>query len=146
MSKDAQAKPDSVLDDPAVYPTDEVLLLHLGRAKSCFDAMLEHSRSRCAGLAATWKYYQDGKSWLLNLSLRKKTVCWVLVGHASFRTTFYLGAAVEARILASAIPTPSKDQYRASAGKKIRGVSVVIRTKKDLVAFRELLDIRLSKT
>ncbi len=134
---------EPVLSDPKVEPTDEVLAACLGRSKGVLDAALLHVQGRCPGAQAQWKYYRDGKSWLLSASWRKKTLFWLAAGHRRFRITFYLGPRAEADVLASAIPEEAKARYRESAGRKIRGVTLVLATKKDLAAFEELLELRL---
>jgi hypothetical protein len=133
-----------VLNDPELYPSDEVLALHLGRAKAAFAAMLEGNRSEHPDFEERWKFYNDGKSWLFNVSRKKKTLFWLSVGKGFFRTTFYLGAKAEEALLGSSLPEEIKAQYREAEGKKLRGVTLVARTKKDLEAYKALLAIKLA--
>jgi hypothetical protein len=132
-----------VLGDPEVYPSDEVLGAKLGRSKAAFDALFEKIRAGLPDLEEGWKYYQDGKSWLLKVSRKKKTLFWLSVREGSFRTTFYLGAGAEAAVMGSGLPEEPKEQFRASAAKKFHGVTVEVKAKKDLAAFEELLGIKL---
>lgn len=132
-----------VLGDPAVYPSDEVLASSLGRSKAAYDALFERARAGLPDLEAGWKYYNDGKSWLLKASRKKKTLFWLSAREGSFRTTFYLGAGAGEALLGSALPEGLKEQFRQSAGKKFHGVTVELKAKKDLAAFEGLLALKL---
>jgi len=135
---------EQVLSDPKVEPTDEVLAACLGRSKGVLDAALLHLRTRCPGSEARWRYYRDGKSWLLSASWKKKTLFWLSADHGAFRVTFYLPSSLEAALAAADLPAPVKSSFAASAGKKIRGATAVIRTPSDLSAFDTLLALKLS--
>jgi hypothetical protein len=135
-----------VLGDPGHYPTEAVLFSHLGRARAAFVAFFERSRALHPDLAEAWKYYNDGKSWLLNVSRKKKTLFWLSVREGAFRVTFYLGAKAEAELAASSLPDELKAQYRESAAKKSRPVTLVVRTLKDLGPCEELLSIKIGSS
>jgi hypothetical protein len=38
---------------------------------------------------STWRYYNDGKSWLLKTEYRKKTLFWLSVWQGYFKVSFY---------------------------------------------------------
>jgi hypothetical protein len=77
------------LKDQNVYPSDKVLEETLANS---FPAYLE-LRSRCSkelpGLSFEWRYYKDGNAWLCKAVYKKKTVFWLSVWDAFFKTTFY---------------------------------------------------------
>jgi len=68
---------------------------------------------------ATWRYYHDGKSWLLNVSQKKKTVFWLSVISGSFRITAYFTDKAKDAVRASRLSDELKEQFlgRASTGK-----------------------------
>lgn len=134
------------LGDPEILPSEEVIAGHLGRANAAYLAMLEHNRSAYPDSEERWKYYNDGKSWLFNLSRKKKTLLWLSVEDGFFRATFYLNAAGGEALLGSALPDELKEQFGAAEGKKIRGVTVHVKAKKDLEAYKELLAIKAAST
>lgn len=132
------------LSDPDVYPSDEVLDAILGPARPAYDALLDFLRAEYPDAVGAWKYYRDGGRWLLNVSRGKKgTVFWLTADPGSFRTTFYLASRHEDRVLESGLPEPLKEQYRASAGRKFRGITVTVRTVDDLDAWKVLVPIKL---
>jgi hypothetical protein len=131
------------LGDPAEYPGDEVLARHLGRAGPAYAALIESDASSRPAFGRTWKYYHDGKSWLQNVSSKKKTVYWLSVEEGAFRITFYLPSSAEAAVGSSGLPEAVKDRFRATAGKKFRALTLEIKSLKDLEAYAEAVAIKL---
>ena len=131
-----------VLSDPEVQPDDAVLASHLGEAMPAFLALRAHVRS--IGLAERWNYYKDGHSWLFNVSKKKGTVFWLGVEEGFFRVAFYFTARAEQAILGGDLPEGLKRQYLEASDKKLKGLSVVVRSAEDLEAWRALLAIRLA--
>jgi hypothetical protein len=106
--------------------------------------MLAYNHSEHPDFEERWKYYNDGKSWLFNISRKKKTLGWFSVNEGSYRTTFYLSPNGGEALLGSDLPEELKEQYRAAKGKKFRGVTVTVKAKKDLAAYKELLAIKMA--
>lgn len=134
----------AVLNDPAVYPTEEIFASHLGEVNAVFHALFERNHSRYPDFVETWKYYKDVKGWLFNVSRKKKTLFWLSIGKGWFRTTFYFPTKVEESILKSALPEDLKAKYRESSGKKFRGITLIIRESRDIDTYEELLCLKLS--
>lgn len=67
-------------------------------------SLFERNRAGHADFVQSWKYYNDGKSWLLNVSRKKKALFWLSVGDGWFRTTFYLSPKAEVAIMGSDLP------------------------------------------
>ncbi len=132
-----------VLTDPNIYPTEEVLSAHLGKAKSAFTSLFEFNHSIHPDFVEKWRYCNDGKSWLLNVSRKKKTVFWLSVHDGSFRTSFYLNSKFERDITESKIPKELKGQYLKESEKKFRAITVAIKSKKDVDIYKELLSIKM---
>ena len=132
-----------VLSDPAVYPTNEVLASHLGKAMTSFTQLFEFNHANFPEFVERWKYYNDGKSWLLNVSRKKKTLFWLSVKDGCFRTTFYLNSKGVQRVPGSGIPQELKDEFKESEGQKFRAVRVVIKNKKDLGIYKEMLALKM---
>ncbi|MBU1512430.1 DUF3788 domain-containing protein [Myxococcota bacterium] len=133
-----------VLTDPTVMPDDEFLAGVLGPAKAAYEQMHVRLAATCPAAVITWKFYRDGNAWLMSAAWKKKTLFWLSADRGSFRTTFYLPSTLEAALAAFDLPEPVKTSYAASAGKKIRGATVVVRTAADLAAFDTLLALKLS--
>ncbi len=136
--------PRPAFTDAAVFPDDASLAEALGPAKAAYDQLLALLAATCPAAVATWKYYRDGNAWLLSAAWKKKTLFWLSADRGAFRVTFYLPSALEAALAAADLPAPVKSSYAASAGKKIRGATAVIRTPSDLSAFDTLLAFKLS--
>jgi hypothetical protein len=134
----------SVLSDPAVFPTHEVLASHLGKAVSSFNLFCEFNHAHFPEFVERWKYYNDGKRWLMNVSRKKKTLFWLSVKDGSFRTTFYLNAQAAKLVPGSNISQELKDQFKKSEGEKFRPITVEIRTKKDVEIYRKMLALKMA--
>ena len=106
----------SVLTDPRVFPSDEVVFSHLGRRRAIWEALFAFIHAEHPDFVAEWRYYNDGKSWLLNVSRKKKTVFWlsVFVGETSGSPPTSRTRRRDA-IRASALPDELKEQF-ATAG------------------------------
>ena len=67
----------SVLTDPDIRPGEDVIASHIGKRNAPWDALFRFIHAEHPDFVATWRYYNDGKSWLLNVSRKKKTVFWL---------------------------------------------------------------------
>ncbi len=88
---------------------------------------------------------RDGKSWLLKVTRKGKTIFWLSIVDGSFRTTFYFGDKAGRAIARSAISDALKKQFKG--GKhygKIRGVTILYKKKRDVEDARELIELKLS--
>ncbi len=133
-----------VLSDPEIFPSGEILSAQLGKASSSFASLFEYNHASFPDATERWRYYNDGKQWLLNVSRKKKTLFWLSVYEGFFRTTFYFGSKFARTILQSKLPVSLKSQFRKSAGKKFRPITAVIRTQRDLGAYKKLLALKMS--
>jgi hypothetical protein len=139
-----EKKKKTMFDDPDVFPSQELIAARLGqRATAAYALLHDRAVGLAPGLTYEWNYYRDGKSWLLKATRKKKTLYWLSVSEESFRVGFYLGSKVEAAIAASGLPDEAKREFANSKGKKLRGIGLEIKSKKDLQGFEELLRIKL---
>jgi hypothetical protein len=92
-----------------------------------------------------WRYYNDGKSWLMKVQHKKKTVFWLSIQKDSFRTTFYIHEKAKKIIEDSKLSEELKDQYlKGKNYGKIRGITVVYKNKKEIEFAKELIGIKIS--
>lgn len=134
-----------ILGDKSQFPTDKVIFSHLGKAKPLWTALFQFLDKEHAGFAREWRYYNDGKSWLMKIQHKKKTVFWLSVLEGSFRTTFYLHEKAGKLVEESKLSEKLKEQFRSGKSYgKIRGVTVVYKNKKDVESAKELITIKLS--
>ncbi len=137
---------DPVLTDKDQFPTDEIIFSHIGKSKRYWQKLFKHIRSNYPDFSEEWRYYNDGKSWLLKVVRKSKTIFWVSVTDKSFRTTFYFGDKAEKSILASNISDDLKQSFKN--GKrygKIRGITIEINGDADLANVHELIELKLNQ-
>lgn len=131
----------SVLSDKNVFPSDQVIEAILGKTVDLWKSFFEMLRSEYPDLQKEWRFYNDGKSWLMKITRKQKTVAWLSVVEGTFRTTFYLPARVSGQVEELRIPDKLKDQYRNNT-KMTKGITVTYSTKKDLTYARELVKLK----
>jgi hypothetical protein len=133
-----------VLFDPNVFPSDDVLASVFGKAKPVFDALAQYNRETYPDFAARWKYYNDGKRWLMNVSRKKKTVFWLSAGEGFFKTSFYLTRKAESIVKDSDLSPALKKLYHDQLAQKFNALSVTIKTKKDIEEYKRLVRVKLA--
>ena len=134
-----------VLINENEIPTEEIILSHLGRTKSLWKSLFAYIHNDHPDFNEEWRYYKDGKSWLLKVTIKKKTVCWISILSKKFKMTFYFTDRAESAIMESSISDELKQQF--ISGKhynKIRGLTITFKNKNDLEYAKVLMGIKLS--
>ena len=134
-----------VLTDKTQFPTDEIIFSHLGKTKDIWASFFGYLHVNYPDITSEWRYYNDGKSWLMKNMLKKKNVFWLSVQKGAFRITFYFTDKAAKAIADSTIPVEMKKQFKE--GKhygKIRGLTVLFKYKKDIETAKALIAIKLS--
>lgn len=122
-----------LLNDKDVFPDDEVLARHLGKAKAAWDAFGAGVAERYPDAAFEWRYYNDGKAWLCKLTRKKKTVCWISIWDGHFRTGFYFMPRHDQAVEALPIAAGLKAAYRSHAPfGAMKPLTIEVRTKQAL--------------
>ncbi|HEY9595680.1 MAG TPA: DUF3788 family protein [Spirochaetia bacterium] len=133
----------SPLSNRDVFPSDEVIGELLGKTMKLWTSFFAMLRSDFPDLQNEWRYYNDGKSWLMKITRKQKTIAWLSVIEGTFRTTFYLPPKVADRVEELGIPEPLKDQYRKNP-RMTKGITITYSTKKDVTYARELIALKSS--
>lgn len=134
-----------ILSDKNQFPTEEVIFSHIGKSKTHWQTLFEYIHSNHPDFSEEWRYYNDGKSWLMKVVRKSKTIFWLSIIKGAFRITFYFTDRAEQAIKESRISEELKKQFRE--GKKygkIRGLTIVFKTKKDIEYAKSLLAIKLT--
>ena len=134
-----------ILSDKNHFPTDDIIFSHIGKSKALWKSFFEYIHSNYPDISEEWRYYNDGKSWLMKVVRKSKTVFWLSIIKGAFRTTFYFTDKAEQAIKESSVSEELKKQFKE--GKKygkIRGLTIVIKTKKDIEYAKSLLEIKLT--
>jgi hypothetical protein len=127
------------------FPTEEIIFSHIGRTKTHWKSVFEYIHSNHPDISEEWKYYNDGKSWLMKVRRKSKTIFWLSVIKNAFRITFYFGDKAGPAIMKSKIPAELKNQFKK--GKKygkIRGLTMIMKNKQNVEAVKELISIKIN--
>ncbi len=133
-----------VLTDENQFPTEKIIFSHIGKSKFIWVSFFKHIHTNHPDFSEQWKYYNDGKSWLLKVTKKAKTIFCVSVIQNSFKIGFYFGDKAEPAILKSPISDKLKKQFKE--GKrfgKIRGLTLLMNNKKNIEFAIELIPIRM---
>jgi len=133
-----------ILSDKSQFPRDEVVFSHLGKSKALWHSLFQYLAREHPDFTQAWRYYNDGKRWLMKVQHKKKTVFWLSILEGSFRTTFYIHEKAKQRVEGSTISEDLKDQFGGKGFGKLRGITVVYKSKKDVQFAKELIEIKLS--
>ena len=134
-----------MLSDKTQFPREEIIFSYLGNTKDIWVSFFEYLHENHPDITSEWRYYNDGKSWLMKNTQKKKTVFWLSIQKGFFRITFYFTDKAVKAIADSTIPAEMKKQFKD--GKqfgKIRGLMVLFKYKKDIEIAKTLLAIKLS--
>jgi len=133
-----------LLSDEGQFPTEDIIFSHIAESKTIWKELFKNIHEIHPEFAEQWRYYNDGKSWLLKITKKAKTIFWLTVIKDAFRVTFYFGDKAETEIIKSNISEPLKEQYLT--GKrfgKIRSVSLIVTNDKDIRDILSLAEIKL---
>jgi len=134
-----------VLTDKNQFPTEEVIFSHIGKTKALWLLLFEAIHKNHPDFAEQWRYYLDGKSWLLKVTRKDKTIFWLSIIEGTFRTTFYFTDKAKQAISKSSISDELKKKFRSGLKLgKISGVTIVYKNKHDIESALQIIDIKLS--
>jgi hypothetical protein len=134
-----------ILRDKDQFPTEEVIFSHIGRSRLLWKLLFDRMRRDHPDFTEEWRYYNDGKSWLLKVQKKSKTVFWLAVVKGGFRTTFYFPDKAAKAISTSEISGELKTQYRDGPRYgKIRGITIVHKKKRDVEDATRLIEMKLA--
>jgi hypothetical protein len=146
----AAARKDATMDTPILsdksqFPTDEVIFSHIGKAQTLWTALFQYLDKEHPDFTREWRFYNDGKSWLMKVQHKKKTVFWLSILDGTFRTTFYVHEKARKIIEDSRISEELKGHFRTGKSYgKLHGVTVTYKKKKDVEQAKELIGVKLS--
>ncbi len=134
-----------ILSDKSQFPTDQVIFSHLGKSQTLWASLFQYLAEAHPDFTREWRYYQDGKSWLMKVQHKKKTVFWLSIIEGSFRTTFYIHEKAKKTVEDSTLSEELKEQFRTGKSfGKIRAIRVAYKNKRDIDYAKELIGIKMS--
>jgi len=101
----------AILNNKDQFPTDEIIFSHIGKLSTLWKAVFEFIHKSYPEIETQWRYYNDGKSWLMKVTRKTKTIFWLSLYEKTFRTTFYLTAKAEEAIISSTLPDKVKQTF-----------------------------------
>ena len=135
---------EKVLADKEQFPTEKIIYSHIGKSRSIWESVFGYIHENHPDISAEWRYYNDGKSWLMKVTQKAKTIFWLSVIPGGFRITFYFGDKAEQAIMQSKISDELKTSFiEGKKYGKIRGLTLIMKTKRNVEYVKELILIKL---
>jgi len=103
-----------ILKDRDQYPTEEVIYSCIGKRKTLWISFFDMLHELHPDFSEEWRYYKDGKNWLMKVTRKSKTIFWLSVWKNAFKITFYFSDKAEALIYQSDIPDDLKEEFNAT--------------------------------
>ncbi len=139
------AKETPALGNREIYPSEDVLVSHIGVNMELWKKVLAHAESNYKAVTGEWRYYNDGKQWLFKLQHKKKTVFWASVSEKAMMVTFYFGNKAENGIMAGSLPKEIREAYLESKPfGSLRPIRVRLDESADLNIVFELIRLKTS--
>ena len=133
-----------VLVDKTVTPNDEIVFSIIGEKKLLWKQTFSYLYDNNKDISAVWKYYKDGKSWLLRTLKKKKTIFWIRILDDTFRIAFWFADKLEPIILESDLPESIKLEYKnAKIFNKSRCIYIDIQDSEDFQNVKKLIDLKI---
>jgi hypothetical protein len=134
-----------VLGDKNQFPTEKVIFSHIGKSKTLWQSFFDYLHAEHPDFVEEWKYYSDGKSWLMKVTRKSKTIFWLSIIKDAFRVTCYFTDKATQAIESSAISNKRKEQFKdAKPSGKIRGLTILFKDRGDIDDAKAMLSIKLS--
>ena len=129
--------------DKSCPPTESSILKALGPTAPAWRALFEQMHAEHPDLSEAWSYYADGKSWLMKVTRKSKTVFWVSVEENGFRAAFYFAERLTGALLKSGLSEERKTELRANPPRgKLRSISVSFGPKRGLQDVMTLVGLK----
>jgi Protein of unknown function (DUF3788) len=134
-----------VLTNKDQFPTEEIIFSHIGKSKIFWNAFFDYIHVNHPEFEEQWRFYNDGKSWLMKVVRKKKTIFWLSIIKSAFRVTFYFNDRAEAALMNCSISDELKAGFRNGRRfGKIRALTIIFNNKKDIDYAATLIGIKLS--
>ncbi|MBX3008402.1 MAG: DUF3788 family protein [Melioribacteraceae bacterium] len=134
----------SYFDDKLRKPTNDDLVKVLGAKYKFWEDIKKHISENYGTAEEEWKYYNQKSGWLLKLLLKKRNLFFMIPHDKYFNISFIFGdkavSVIEKSNLSGEIISEIVNARKYMEG---RGLSVSVKSKKDLQNIIKLLDIKV---
>ena len=133
-----------VLTDKNIYPTERVIFSHIKKSKANWNSIFKYIHTNHSELNEEWRYYNDGKSWLLKVTLKTKTIFWLAVVANSFQITFYFSEkTVQSFLKHSISKTLDKKIKESKKIGKSTALTFLMNDKQNIELVKEAIELKV---
>jgi hypothetical protein len=137
---------NSIFEDKAKKPDDEMVSEALGKAKKLWDELKGHVLKEYAPASEEWKYYNSKSGWILTIRDKKCVITYMSPGKGQFMAGVTLGKTAVEAAMASSLPKDVVELVKnAPQYPEGRVVGLEVRKKQDLESMKKLVAMRMGK-
>jgi hypothetical protein len=135
----------SFFDDKSEVPAKNEVAKVLGRTSILWNQLKGLLATRYEPLTETWKFYSQKSGWSLQLKRKKRTVLYLIPCKGHFVAAFVLGDKAVKAAQESDLPVSILERIgKAKRYVEGRGISIEVKSKKDLSHVEELAEIKMA--
>ncbi len=130
------------LSDETIYPDDDLLKQVLGRSYNAFCELLKlYDRNE---MTYEWRYYREGKAWLLKVQKKKRTIVWMSAWKGYIKGVMYFAEKYIQDIYTLPISEENKQRIKQTKNVgKSKPCIFEIRNKKVLKDFETVMHFKI---
>jgi hypothetical protein len=133
-----------LLNDESVVPTEELVFSIIGEKKLIWKKIMGYLYDQQQEVSEVWKFYHDGKSWMLRTLKKKNTIFWIRIIPNAFRIAFWFADRLESVILESSLSSDLKMQYMsAKRFNNTRPIYIDVMSMDNFDDIKTLIDLKL---
>jgi hypothetical protein len=133
-----------VLTDKDQFPTEEIIFSNIGRTKTVWKSVFQYIHTNHPDFLEQWRYYNDGKSWLMKLTRKSKTIFWLGVLNGVFRITFYFSEKAVVEIMKGKLSAKLWKKFNeANKVGKSTSITLLMDDKQNVELVKELILVKL---
>lgn len=112
---------NNLLNNSEIYPSDEYLKIVMNDIYKVFESFINRLNTEIPSARISWRYYNDGKSWLCKCENKNKTVFWLSVWENCFKISLFFTAKTTGGLFELSLDEKYKKQIleNAAIGKLI---------------------------
>ena len=131
------------LTDKFTQPREELIYKHIGDKELLWKQIMSYLHDH-DDITETWRYYKDGKSWLLRIMKKKKTICWIRILEDTFRVAFYFAVRLEPDIMKSDLSYKLKSDFEnGKTFNKTREIYIDLQHADEVEEVKKLIDLKI---
>lgn len=132
-----------ILTDKLIVPTDEILKSTYANGIKIYQELKTQLQKKFPDIILEWKFYPDGKRWLMPAVYKKKPLFWMGAFQHGLKVSFWFGKKAEPFIENSSLSESIKELYRTAQQNKLgRGISILLENNETIETILQIIEVK----